>query len=226
MKETRLSSISTLFLPLEYQEAGEETLALPLVSAPTDLEPPVAVGIPEDEVERRIQIARDAAAEEANERLRMERKRASEDTRDKVAEVIREFCEERSEYFRRAEGEVVQLVLSIARKILQREAELDPTLLSALVRIALDRMQCGSEVRIRVAAAEAELWRSCQPNKESSPHWKIVADETLRPGDCVVETDLGSANFAFEAQLRDVEESFMQLLAHRPGAQLRHAATA
>ena len=223
----RLSSIFTSFLPLEYQEAGGETLALPLVSSPAGLEPPpVPVGIPEDEVERRIQIARDAAAEEANERLQIECKRVSEDAREKVAEVIREFCVERSEYFRRAEGEVVQLALSIARKILQREAELDPTLLSGLVRIALDRMQCGSEVRIRVATEEAERWRSCQPDKGSSPRWEIVADHTLRPGDCVVETDLGSANFAIEAQLRDVEESFMQLLAHRPGAQLRHAAAA
>ena len=52
------------------------------------------------------------------------------------------------------------------------------------------------------------------------------SDDALSPGDCIVETELGTANFGFEAQLRDVEESFAQLLAHRPDAQSRHAARA
>jgi flagellar assembly protein FliH len=223
MKETRLSSMYSSLLPLEYQEAGGETLALPLVMAPTAPEPPpsVPVGVPEDEVERRIQIARDAVIAETNQRLRDECERATKSAQAKIAEVIREFCEERSEYFKRVEGVVVQLALSVARKILQREAKLDPTLLVALVRVALDRMQCGSEVYIRVPVDDTELWRD-----ESSACWKIIGDETLNAGDCVVETDLGTANFGFESQLRDVEESFMQLLAHRPNDRIRHAATA
>lgn len=218
----------TSFLPLEYQEAGDDMLALPLLSSPVISEPsaPVVMGVPEDEVERRIQIARDAVIADADCRVRIEGERANQRGQEKVAQALREFSGERAEYFRRVEGEVVQLALAIARKILQREAELDPTLLTALVRIALDRMQAGSVVRIRVAMAEAELWRRCADSSAGSSRWEIVSDETLNCGDCLVETESGTANFGFEAQLRDVEESFAQLLARRPEDQSHNAATA
>ena len=87
--------------------------------------------------------------------MRIECERRKQRCREEGDEALKEFEDERAEYFRRVEGEVVQLALAIARKILQREAELDPTLLTALVRIALERMQCGSVVRIRVAAEDA-----------------------------------------------------------------------
>src|SRR5579885_2032053 len=41
--------------------------------------------------------------------------------REKVAAAISAFAHERSEYFRRVEGEVVQLALAIARKVIHRE---------------------------------------------------------------------------------------------------------
>jgi flagellar biosynthesis/type III secretory pathway protein FliH len=87
-------------------------------------------------------------------------------------------------------------------------------------------MQCGPAVRIRVATDDAELWRRLDAGNESFPSWEILSDETLSTGDCIVETDIGTANFGFEAQLRDVEESFKQLLAHRPNEHSRHAARA
>jgi flagellar assembly protein FliH len=228
MKEMRLSSVCTSILPLEYQEAGGERLALPLgsSSAAAEPSPPVVIGVPEEEVEQRVRSAREAAVAEANQRVQLECERARKSAEEKVEKAVREFSGERAEYFRKVEGEVVQLALSIARKILQREAELDPTLLTALVRIALDRMQCGSVVRIRVAAEDADLWRGYEDAKVGSVRWEIVADETLSPGNCMVETEVGTANFGFEAQLREVEESLMQLLAHKPNAQSRHAARA
>jgi|HubBroStandDraft_1064217.scaffolds.fasta_scaffold09753_2 flagellar assembly protein FliH len=226
MKETHLSSLCPSVLPLEYQETGGETLTLPLMSLSAEAEPspPLVIGVSEEEVGRRIQLARDAAVAEADQRVRIECERASQNAQRKVAEALREFSGERAEYFRRVEGEVVRLALSIARKILQREAKLDPTLLSALVRIALDRMQCGSTVQVRVTPEDAELWRRCGDGVGGTAHWEISSDDTLSPGDCIVETELGTANFGFESQLQDVEESFMQLLAHRPDAQSRHAA--
>ncbi len=225
MKETRLSSSCTSILPLEYIEAGGDPLALlhaPSLSVPEEAIP-VVIGVPEEEVERRLKIARDSVITEADQRIRVECEGVSKRAQERVAEVLKKFDNERAEYFRHVEGEVVQLALAIARKILQREVELDPALLIALVRVALDRMQCGSSVRIRVASEDADVWRRCGDANTGVTRWEIVADETLNLGDCVVETELGTANFGLEAQLKDVQESFAQLLAHRPTTQSRHA---
>lgn len=218
MRESPLSSVCASVLPLKYQEAEGDRLALPPVfSASADEAPmPVIVGVPEDEVERRVQIARNAALVECEEKVRRESERANERAHAKMTEALGKFVDEREDYFRRVEGEVVQLALAIARKILQREAELDPTLLAALVRIAIERMQSGTTVRIRVATEDAESWRGYRRTKEDLTQWEIVEDTSLGEGECIVETELGTANFGFAAQLRDVEESFMQLLAQRP----------
>ncbi|HEV2575622.1 MAG TPA: FliH/SctL family protein [Acidobacteriaceae bacterium] len=204
---------------LEYREVGRYGNALAAaVPAPELIESEQNPGVSEEEVTRRVQSAREEAKAEAEERIRVERDRAREEAEERLAQRLREFELERSNYLRSVEREVVQLSLAIARKIIQREAEVDPTLLSGLVRIALDRMQCGTAVRVRVAPAEAERWRKLGRNDGSRAQWDVVADEQLQATDCIVETELGTANFSFEAQLRDVEESFAQLLAHRPAA--------
>src|SRR5262249_18424934 len=109
MKEMHLSSLCVPILPLEYQEAGGERLALPLGSPAMAAEPPqpVVVGVPEEEVEQRVRTARDAAAAEANRRVQLERERIQQGAEEQVAKVVREFAEERVEYFRKVEGEVV-----------------------------------------------------------------------------------------------------------------------
>lgn len=218
-----MSSTCTSVLPLEYQDAGGRSLGLPPVcSLAAEPAAQVMVGILESEVEARIQIARDDVIVETERRVRSECERASEIAQQKIAETLKAFSDERAVYFKRVEGEVVQLALAIARKILQREAEVDPTLLAALVRIAIERMDCGSLVRIRVAADDAEIWRKYRDAHEGSLQWEVAGDKAMEPGDCIVETELGTANFGFAAQLRDVEESFMQLLAHRPEPRPHH----
>jgi flagellar assembly protein FliH len=205
---------------LEYRDIGFAmgALVLPIAGqAPVVEAVAVVSGVPEEEVERRVRLTREGAIVETEERLRAEYECVRQQAQQQVAAILRDFEQERAGYFDRVESEVVHLALSIARKILQRETELDPTLLAALVRIALDRMQSGPAVRVRVIATEVEAWRRLGESGGGAPIWEVVADDDLRPGDCVVETELGKANFGFEAQLNDVEETFAQLLAHKPG---------
>lgn len=212
------STTASAFSALEYRDAGFALGALTLLPgdgpAAIEARAPVA-GVPEEEVERRVRAARETAIAETEQRLRAECERERQQAQQQVTETLRGFAEERAVYFNRVESDVVHLALAIARKILERETKLDPTLLAALVRIVLDRMQSGPAVRIRVVAAEIELWRRMGENGGAA-RWEVVGDDALQPGDCVVETELGKANFGFEAQLHDVEETFAQLLAHKP----------
>lgn len=219
MRGKHLSSpVASRFSALEYRDAGFglDAFELPIAGQAPAFEAAATVsGVPEEEVEQRVGAAREAAIAETEQRLRAECESVSRHGQEQVAAILRNFEEERAGYFNRVENEVVHLALAIARKILERETQLDPTLLAALVRIALDRMQCGPAVRIRVVAGEVTRWREI--GQHGSPQqWEIVADDGLQPGDCIVETELGKANFGFEAQLRDVEETFVQLLAHKP----------
>src|SRR5581483_4331662 len=217
MKGMPLSSTLISVEALEYRDVSCGGKSLPgAMPKPEAVEPAQNTGVSEDEVARRVRSACEEAIAEGEERLRVERERMRQDAEERLAQRLREFDVERSNYLRSVEREVVQLALAIARKIIGREAEVDPTLLAGLVRIALDRMQCGPAVRVRVAPAEAERWRKSGKKEAGGTWWEVVEDEQLQATDCIVETESGKANFSFEAQLQDVEESFAQLLAHRP----------
>ena len=60
-----------------------------------------------------------------------------------IATTIEAFESQRDEYYARVEAEIVQLSLAIAAKILHREAQVDPMLVAALVRIAWKRCAKG-----------------------------------------------------------------------------------
>ena len=205
------------FLALEYRDPSVPRLPEVLVAAQAALSSAApASGVPEAEVERRVTLAREAAAIEAEQKRRAETEACERRAQEQMARALSCFAEERSRYFQRVEAEVVQLALAIARKILQRETQLDPTLLAALVRIGLDRMQTESSVRIRVLPDDVDRWQQLAVGGSTEPRWQTVADPSLAAGDCIVETEMGRANFGFEAQLRDIEQSFAQLMSHRP----------
>jgi flagellar assembly protein FliH len=169
------------------------------------------------EFAERIARERTSAASEMEQKLRNGYEEKLSAARGKIAAAIASFEQERDKYFAKVEAEIVQLALAIAAKILHREAQVDPMLVAALVRIAIDNMREGSKITIRVSAGKGEAWREYFSGTSVS-QVDVAEDTKLTDADCVVETELGSANFSIEKQLKEVEQGFFDLLALRPSA--------
>ncbi len=177
------------------------------------LVPPTPLpGISEAEVASRV----NHAVNEAEQRWSAEADRLALERDARLAVVIEAFSVERSRYFRQVETDVVQLALAVSRKILQREAALDPTLLRGLVRIALDRVGAEDQVRVRLAPEELHTWLGKDKEGSAAYRYELIADPTLSPGDCIIETDRGITNCGIDEQLKGIEQSFSDLLARRP----------
>jgi flagellar assembly protein FliH len=170
------------------------------------------------ELTARIEQERAQAAGEVEQRLRKEYEQKLLAARAPVASLIANFEEERTNYYARVEVEVVQLALAIAAKILHRESQVDPMLVAALVRLAVEQMRDGSTVTLRVATGRAEVWRQYFATLKGTVRVGVTEDPHLGPQDCLVETELGSAHFGLESQLKEVEQGFFDLLALRPGS--------
>jgi flagellar assembly protein FliH len=139
--------------------------------------------------------------------------------RAEVSETLRQFAAQREGYFRRVESEVVQLALSIARKILHREAQMDPLLLTGIVRVALESLNDGTQVRLRANPQEIPFWRDYFNHAaDIAPAPELLGDASLDSGCCVLETDLGSTHISLETQLKEIEQGFLDLLEQRPRA--------
>jgi flagellar assembly protein FliH len=125
------------------------------------------------------------------------------------AELIRKFAEERDRFLLRVEEEVVELSLVVAARILRREAQMDPLLLTGAVRVALGQLSGTTQVRVQVPPAELDLWTEALallPNLPVKP--QVLAGEGMRLGDCTIKTELGSVDLGIRAQLGEIERGF------------------
>lgn len=171
----------------------------------------------EADLEHRIARERAEAAAEIELRLRKEYEQKLVAAREPIASMLAGFEEQRSRYYAQVEMEIVQLALAVAAKILHREAQVDPMLLAALVRLAIERMAEGSSVTIRVNPSRGANWRQYFAGFPNLARVKVAEDAQLTEQDCILETELGSANFGLDSQLKEVEQGFFDLLALRPG---------
>jgi flagellar assembly protein FliH len=137
--------------------------------------------------------------------------------RASLAAALAEFTRDRATYFQTVEGEVVQLALSIARKILHREAQLDPLLLAGIVRVALEKIDGATGVVLRLHPQNAADWRRYLATHLDPADRPEIVEDPAQPLDCcTLVTTMGTALIGLEGQLKEIEQGLMDLLAARP----------
>ncbi|HUA01634.1 MAG TPA: FliH/SctL family protein [Candidatus Aquilonibacter sp.] len=169
------------------------------------------------EMAKREQEAWQKGFSEGQAKARTDADKQLAEVRDSVAAGLKDFVRARENYFAHVESEVVQLSLSIARKILNREAFVDPMLLAGLVHVALDKMGQDSHTRLRAHPQQIGAWREhFQRNLGNRIAPELIGDDSLAPTQCVLETELGSTEISLEGHLKEIEQGFFDLLAQRP----------
>ncbi|MGB8260554.1 MAG: FliH/SctL family protein [Terracidiphilus sp.] len=126
-----------------------------------------------------------------------------------AADLLESFTRERDRYLERVEHEVVGLALAVAARILRREAQMDPLLLTGAVRVALGQLGSSTRVRLRVPEADLALWQEAialLPGLAIKP--EVEAGEGMRVGECTLESELGTVDLGIRAQLGEIERGF------------------
>lgn len=135
----------------------------------------------------------------------------SEEERRKreLARLIEEFATGRDLFLSAVEHEVVKLALAVAARILRREAQMDPLLLTGAVRVALGQLAGTTEMQLRVPAAQIDMWSEAialVPHLTIKP--VVIAGEGMRVGDCVLESKVGTVDLGVRSQLGEIERGF------------------
>jgi flagellar assembly protein FliH len=134
---------------------------------------------------------------------------AEQQRMQQASELVTNFAQARANYLTAIEEQVVKLALAVAARILRREAQMDPLLLTGAVRVALGHLAASTEVVLKVPPKELELWKETMvhlPGKIQKP--QVVAGEGMRPGDCGLETAVGSVDLGLRAQLAEIDQGF------------------
>jgi flagellar assembly protein FliH len=207
-------------LPFVYSEitaagGGQNLRREPLVTGGKSESDPASAANQPAQLEQARELGRQQGAAEA--RKKFDELLAGE--RTAIATALAGFTRERSAYYRNIEEEAVQLALAIARKILHREAQVDPLLLMGIVRVALEQIEAATGVTLAVAPQQAPEWQrylASQIHPGDLP--QIVEDPAVPPQQCQLRTSMGTAQLGIEVQLKEIEQGFADLLAARPEA--------
>ena len=169
--------------------------------------------VSQDEMARFLADARAQGIREGEEKGRASAEGELAQERTRIANVLDTFEKERQNYYSKVEVELVHFALAIAAKILHREAQIDRMVVAGLVKVMLEKMQQSTKVVVRVHPEGSEEWRRYF---QENAIVQIVEDPGLQPKDCVLETDMGTASVGLDAQLKEIEKGFFDLLAQRP----------
>ena len=127
-----------------------------------------------------------------------------------LTQTIEELQGLRAEMIYKTERQVVQLSIAIAKRIVHREISLDPELLSAMARVALDRLGDAATATIRLHpddyAATAGANRDA---RTESSVVRVVADPVVRRGGCLVQSEFGLIDMSADAQIQELATALL-----------------
>lgn len=162
-----------------------------------------------DELRKAFEAGRERGRQEGRQAEREASAAADQERRRQTLSLADRFVRERDRYLHLVEHEVVELALAIAARILRREAQMDPLLLTGAVRVALGQLSATTELTLRVPASELDLWAEAialLPNLAVKP--AVAPGDGMRTGDCGIESSLGSVDLGLRAQLAEIERGF------------------
>jgi flagellar assembly protein FliH len=131
----------------------------------------------------------------------------SEAVLQRLKQTVGELQALRAEMIHKTERQVVQLAIAMARRIVHREITLDPELLSAMARVALDRLGESSTATIRLHPDDYAA--TAGSSHQADGVVRVVADPMVRRGGCMVHSEFGLIDVSADAQIQELATALL-----------------
>ncbi|MCP3903360.1 MAG: hypothetical protein GY715_06965 [Planctomycetes bacterium] len=120
---------------------------------------------------------------------------------------------QREAMFLAAHEEVLGFAMALARKIVLRLPDVDPTVVQDQVTEAMTRLLRPSAVTVTINAADRALVDDVLPGLQqritTCRHAYIEEDETVRRGGCIVRTEHGAIDATLDRQLDRIADALL-----------------
>jgi flagellar assembly protein FliH len=107
------------------------------------------------------------------------------------------------------EQQMVQLAMAVARRVVRREISIDPDLLIAMARVALDRLGESAQVTVRLSPEDFQATTAVRAAQWTGTNVTVVADARIGRGGCLVESDFGTMNAGADAQIQEIARALL-----------------
>jgi flagellar assembly protein FliH len=124
--------------------------------------------------------------------------------------AVQKVEDAKQDWLRHWETAAIDLALQIARRVIHRELANRPEISQEWLREALQLAAGSSDVVIRLSPKDAETVGRAAEDLAAvftpTARARVVADDTISPGGCRVETEFGSVDQQLETQLARIAE--------------------
>lgn len=129
--------------------------------------------------------------------------------------VLNKAIERRNEIIAESETQVINLVLTIVKKIIKVISENQKNVVVNNIVQSLQKLQQKSDVIVRVNLSDLELASHHKEDilkmAERVQSITIAEDSTVDPGGAIIETDFGEIDARIASQLREIEDRIIEL---------------
>jgi flagellar assembly protein FliH len=126
----------------------------------------------------------------------------------RVAQTLEELGGLRKTLMQQSERQMVQLALTLARRVVHREITLDPELIAAMAHVAIKKLGVSNPSTIRlhpddytIVARDGDRW--------SGSNVSVVPDPSIARGGCMVESDFGTIDGSLDRQFDEMARALL-----------------
>jgi len=127
----------------------------------------------------------------------------------RLTQTLEELTQVRAQMIHQTERQMVQLAMGIARRVVHREVTLDPDLLIAMARVAMERLGETAQVKVRLHPDDYAAAGAARVAQLAGSNVMIVADAHLSRGGCRIESDMGILDAGVDAQLQEIARALL-----------------
>jgi flagellar assembly protein FliH len=128
---------------------------------------------------------------------------------NRLTQTLEELTQIRAQMIHQTERQMVQLAVAIARRVVHREVTLDPDLLIAMARVAMERLGETAQVKVRLHPDDYEAAGAARVAQLAGSNVMIMADAHLGRGGCRIESDMGILDAGVDAQLHEIARALL-----------------
>ena len=149
--------------------------------------------------------------------VRNEMKDLINHTNAKAEKTLKDAKIQTSEYFTRSEDEIVKVVMMAIEKIIPQHFLDVPHIVLPVVREAIEYVRDQKEIIVHVEPDSYDLVLMARNEfqamlTDGAAILDIVSDETLSPGDCLIETPNGGVDARLSTQIETMKDAIKKVL--------------
>jgi flagellar assembly protein FliH len=138
-----------------------------------------------------------------------------QETVGQMEALLRAMTGLKKQVYDEAEAELLRLSVEIARQIIRREVNTDPSVVTRAIRAAFEYLGDQNQVRISVSPEDMKEVQKVLPDLAQLHRlegFELMEDRAVARGGCILETGFGRINGTIEDQLAMLKEELERCL--------------